>query len=109
MIDIFGDEIAFEGRIVARITAKAGTARDRFEDYLINAMSPDDVASAAANDVDEAEARGFELGKNSVLDDVINLRDSMRSRKYANLNNDDATFEVLQAILEYLAKIYRED
>lgn len=109
MINIFGEEIAFEGQPVARITAKAGTLRDRFEYYLINAMSPDDVASAAANDLDEAEARGFELGKNRVLDDVINLRDSMRSRKYANLTDDDATFEVLQAISEYLAKIYRED
>ena len=108
MINIFGDEIVFEGQRMARITAKAGTARDRFEYYLINAMSPDDVASAAANDLDEAEAQGFELGKNRVLDDVLNLIESKRARKHAKLSDDDATFEVLQAVSEHLAKIYGE-
>lgn len=108
MINIFGDEIVFEGRPVARITAKAGTARDRFEDHLINAMSPDDAANAATDDLCEAEARGFEEGKNRVLDDVLNLIKSKRAREHAKLTGDDATLEVLRAVSEYLTKIYGE-
>lgn len=106
MINIFGDEIVFEGRPVARVVVPAGTLRDEFENYLINAMSPDDVASTVANDLDEAEARGFEEGKNRVLDDVLNLVESKRARKYAKLLDDDATLAALHAVSKHLTKIY---